>query len=252
MGEDNKEEEDKNRKMEESGDEKEDEDEDREEEEEEDDDDDEDEDEDENENEDDEDEDDDLKESRMVEIQVKKLKICGENSLVAVATNLHTIVLIDYLSYTIVRELHCMCQVEIEKDGEDEEKIYEIAPSIEDFCFSRDGRRILSVHGDKTLQIFDLPTATLVDWVKFKSPATSITVSPSGEYICTTHQDRVGLALWNDRSFFHDIALGRKIEAPVLLEEPMIILDIDNKKSKNNSNSLLGEEHHVAEDKDED
>ena len=153
-------------------------------------------------------------------LQVTKLKIGGENTLVAVATNISTIVLIDYLSYTVVRVLSCFPQVKEDYPN----------PQIKDFCFSRDGRRILSVYSDKTLRIFDLPTATVVDWCEFKYVPTSIAVSPSGEYVCTTHENRVGLALWNDRSFFHDIPLGKRIETPVLLEDPKLVLqnDVEN------------------------
>ena len=163
-------------------------------------------------------------EKNELSVQVSKLKIGGENSLVTVATNISTIVLIDYLSYTVVRELTCLPV----KDDH-------LNPSVKDFCFSRDGRRILSIYEDKTLRIFDLPTATLVDWCEFKYVPTSIAISPSGEYVCTTHENRVGLALWNDRSFFHDIPLGKKIEKPVILEDPMLILQNDSENKKPSS-----------------
>ncbi|CAN0355589.1 unnamed protein product, partial [Discosporangium mesarthrocarpum] len=48
-------------------------------------------------------------------------------------------------------------------------------------------------------RVWDLPTGKCVDWMSFPDPVTSVTVSPSGEFMCTSHAGRVGLSVWADR-----------------------------------------------------
>lgn len=48
-------------------------------------------------------------------------------------------------------------------------------------------------------RIWDLPTGRMVDWMSFKKAVTGVTVSPTGEFMCTSHQGRVGLSVWADQ-----------------------------------------------------
>jgi U3 small nucleolar RNA-associated protein 21 len=70
---------------------------------------------------------------------------------------------------------------------------------ISDLCFSRDGRRVFTASVDATVRVWDLPTGACVDWLRFRKAVTGITVSPTGEFVATSHVDRVGLHLWSDR-----------------------------------------------------
>ncbi len=99
---------------------------------------------------------------------------------------------------------------------------------ISDLCFSRDGRRLVSASVDATVRVWDLPTGMCVDWIRFKRPVTGLTLSHTGEYLCTSHVDRLGLYLWADRSFFQSVDLGRDgpPTAPCALEEPTAIAEV--------------------------
>lgn len=99
---------------------------------------------------------------------------------------------------------------------------------ISDLCFSRDGRRLVSASVDATVRVWDLPTGACVDWIRFKRPVTGLTLSHTGEYLCTSHVDRLGLYLWADRSFFQTVDLGRggPPAAPCDLDEPTALAEI--------------------------
>ena len=52
---------------------------------------------------------------------------------------------------------------------------------------------------DFLFRIWDLPTGRMVDWMWFKKAVTGVTVSPTGEFMCTSHHGRVGLSVWADQ-----------------------------------------------------
>jgi len=73
---------------------------------------------------------------------------------------------------------------------------------ISDFCFSNDGRWILSASTDSILRIYDLPTGHLIDGIRTPSIITSLAWSGKGEFLVTGHVDSVGVALWTNRTLF--------------------------------------------------
>jgi len=73
---------------------------------------------------------------------------------------------------------------------------------ISDFCFSNDGRWILSASTDSVLRIYDLPTGHLIDGIRTPSIITSLAWSGKGEFLVTGHVDSVGVALWTNRTLF--------------------------------------------------
>ena len=99
---------------------------------------------------------------------------------------------------------------------------------ISDLCFSRDGRRLVSASVDATVRVWDLPTGACVDWLKFKRPVTGLTLSHTGEYLCTSHVDRLGLYMWADRSFFQNVDLSKDgpPTTPCELDEPTAVAEI--------------------------
>lgn len=49
---------------------------------------------------------------------------------------------------------------------------------------------------DTAIRVWDLPTACLVDIFQCESAATSVSFSPNGEYLASSHVDSVGIFLW--------------------------------------------------------
>ncbi|KAF8453671.1 Utp21 specific WD40 associated putative domain-containing protein [Terfezia claveryi] len=87
---------------------------------------------------------------------------------------------------------------------------------ISDFCFSNDGRWILSASTDSVLRIYDLPTGHLIDGIRTPSIITSLAWSGKGEFLVTGHVDSVGVALWTNRTLFTRIPTRRLKEEDII------------------------------------
>jgi U3 small nucleolar RNA-associated protein 21 len=92
---------------------------------------------------------------------------------------------------------------------------------LTDIAFSPDGRWIISSSLDSTIRTWDLPTGYCVGCMKSDSIPTSLSFSPTSEFIATTHVDHVGILLWVNRSLYEAVPL-RKIS-----EEEAMTIDID-------------------------
>ncbi|PGH22980.1 hypothetical protein AJ80_02895 [Polytolypa hystricis UAMH7299] len=73
---------------------------------------------------------------------------------------------------------------------------------VNDFCISNDGRWIVAASMDSVIRVWDLPTGHLIDAFRLKNTCTSLTLSPTGEFLATAHADGVGINIWNNRSLF--------------------------------------------------
>lgn len=67
---------------------------------------------------------------------------------------------------------------------------------ILDACFSPDGRWVLATSLDSCVRTFDIPTGRLVDVFRTESVATSLTFSPTGDFLATAHINSLGVHLW--------------------------------------------------------
>lgn len=64
--------------------------------------------------------------------------------------------------------------------------------AITSICFSHDSKWIVTASMDKSLKVWDLLTASLVDWISFCDIPLAIAFSPTGEYLVTTHVEKKG------------------------------------------------------------
>ncbi|WWC70746.1 uncharacterized protein I206_104697 [Kwoniella pini CBS 10737] len=78
---------------------------------------------------------------------------------------------------------------------------------ILDTVFSPDSRWLIATSLDSTIRTFDIPTGRLVDAFKTSSIATSLTFSPTGDFLATAHVDSVGIHLWANKAQFSEVAL---------------------------------------------
>ncbi|KAL7754136.1 rRNA-processing protein utp21 [Sorochytrium milnesiophthora] len=84
---------------------------------------------------------------------------------------------------------------------------------IIDIAFSPDGRWIVSASLDATIRTWDLPSGHCVDLLRTDSVATSVSFSPVGDFLATTHVDNLGVFLWANRSQFSNVSLRAVTEA---------------------------------------
>lgn len=94
------------------------------------------------------------------------------------------------------------------------------AREITDLAFSPDGRQLLSASLDRSLRLVDLPTAKLVGWQTVRMPATSLSWSPRGEFLASTHVGCVAICVWANRALFANATLDRAVSAPAPLQMP--------------------------------
>jgi len=55
---------------------------------------------------------------------------------------------------------------------------------------------------DKKVKIWDLPSSSLVDVLVFPTPCVSVTITSNGEYLATTHKDKLGVYLWVNKTLY--------------------------------------------------
>ncbi|KAL4991564.1 Utp21 specific WD40 associated putative domain-containing protein [Aspergillus falconensis] len=81
-------------------------------------------------------------------------------------------------------------------------ELWGCAGQINDFIFSSDGRWIIAASMDSIVRVWDLPTGHLIDLFRVSSTCTSLTMSPTGDFLATAHADGVGIGLWSNRNLF--------------------------------------------------
>ncbi|XP_033115052.1 WD repeat-containing protein 36-like [Anneissia japonica] len=129
-----------------------------------------------------------LKNLKM-ESAVSMLFLHRESSMMAVALDNFTVNVVDIDTHNIVRVF----------SGH--------RNSVTDMAFRSDGRWLLTSSMDSTIRTWDLPLGRLVDSFLLDSPATSLTLSPTGDHLATTHVDDLGVYLWNNRTLYVHVAL---------------------------------------------
>lgn len=155
----------------------------------------------------------------MLPAPATKLCHVRDSDLAAIALADYTVLMFDCSSLTTVRRF-----------GAGSKRTQHSGP-ISDLGFSPDGRTLYSASLDGTIRVWDVPTNSCVDWLGFNSPPTSLTVSPTGEFLATTHTGKLGISLWSDRSFYQTIHVdgSKLLDAPSSMDDPAPIAEVDEK-----------------------
>lgn len=77
--------------------------------------------------------------------------------------------------------------------------------TINDVCFSHDGRWIIAASRDRTIRVWDLPTSHLIDAIRLEKQCRAIGISSTGEYLATTIDDEPGVAIWTNKSLYKHV-----------------------------------------------
>lgn len=141
------------------------------------------------------------------ESEINTMEIQRESSLLALSLQDNSLCVIDVITKSIVRRF----------PGHQRQ--------LTDLAFSSDSRWLISSSMDSTVKVWDIPSGHLVDHVKFPSPATSLTLSPTGDYLATSHVGELGIYLWINASLYTHVSLKpidpnaspKKIELPLTL-----------------------------------
>uniref|UniRef100_A0A0W0EUF7 Uncharacterized protein n=1 Tax=Moniliophthora roreri TaxID=221103 RepID=A0A0W0EUF7_MONRR len=76
-----------------------------------------------------------------------------------------------------------------------------------DVTFSADSRWIITTSLDSIIRTFDIPTGRLIDAFKTSSVASSVSFSPTSDFLATSHVDSVGVCLWANRAQYTEVSL---------------------------------------------
>jgi U3 small nucleolar RNA-associated protein 21 len=178
-------------------------------------------------------------------------KLCHvrDSDLAAIALEDYSALLFDCSSLSIVRRF-----------GFGNKSVCHNAP-ISDIGFSPDGRTLYTSSLDSTIRVWDVPTNSCVDWLGFNTPPTSLTVSPTGEFLATTHAGKLGISLWSDRSFYQTVHVdgSASLTVPARMDDPAPLAetesseeDRDNVLKRLLSPATVAGETQAEDDEDED
>lgn len=77
--------------------------------------------------------------------------------------------------------------------------------TINDFCFSNDGRWIVAASQDSILRVWDLPTSHLIDAFRSETPCTALAFSGTGEFLAASNEGQLGVSIWTNKTVFKHV-----------------------------------------------
>uniref|UniRef100_A0A452UMM3 WD repeat domain 36 n=1 Tax=Ursus maritimus TaxID=29073 RepID=A0A452UMM3_URSMA len=78
---------------------------------------------------------------------------------------------------------------------------------INDLAFSPDGRWLISASMDCSVRTWDLPSGCLIDSFLLDSAPLNVAMSPTGDFLATSHVDHLGIYLWSNISLYSVVSL---------------------------------------------
>uniref|UniRef100_A0AAX7V6N7 Small-subunit processome Utp21 domain-containing protein n=1 Tax=Astatotilapia calliptera TaxID=8154 RepID=A0AAX7V6N7_ASTCA len=130
-----------------------------------------------------------LEEEMKLNAAPASMKLHRESGMLALALDDFTLVVVDIETRRVVR------------------KFAGHHGNINDMTFSPDGRWLVTVAMDCTIRVWDLPSGSLVDCFLVATAPVSVSLSPTGDFLATTHVDSLGLYLWTNKSLCGPVGL---------------------------------------------
>ncbi|KAJ4487730.1 Utp21 specific WD40 associated putative domain-containing protein [Lentinula aciculospora] len=94
-----------------------------------------------------------------------------------------------------------------------------------DITFSPDSRWLITTSLDCIIRTFDIPTGRLIDAFRTPSVATSVSFSPTNDFLATSHVDSVGVHLWANRAQYTEVAFQ------TVVEDDIAVVDLPSMQS---------------------
>ncbi|XP_046846827.1 WD repeat-containing protein 36-like isoform X2 [Xenia sp. Carnegie-2017] len=129
-----------------------------------------------------------LQATLKLDVGVSQIILHRESSLIALALDDFTVKIVDVEIKRVVRQLNGHRN------------------RITDMAFSPDSRWLITSALDSTIRTWDLPSGRLIDSFLVQSPATSLTFSPVGEFLATSHVDDWGIYLWANKTLYDNVS----------------------------------------------
>ncbi|GLH15569.1 Protein will die slowly [Gryllus bimaculatus] len=113
-----------------------------------------------------------------------------ESSLLAIALEDYNVLVMDLDTRLVIRKFEAHMS------------------QLTDMAFSPDAHWLVTASLDCTIRTWDIPSAHLVDVFQVDAPCTSLTFSPTGDRLATTHVNCLGVFLWANRCVFEHVSLS--------------------------------------------
>ncbi|CAD6969990.1 unnamed protein product [Tilletia controversa] len=139
---------------------------------------------------------------------VLKLQLHTDSSLLGLLCADAHVRLYDISTYQLVRDFVCGPRRSAGQTN--------ATTVLSDLAFSPDGRWLVVTSSDSRIRTFDIPSGQLIDLFQTASPCTSLSFSPSSDFLATVHADSVGVYLWLNRGLFGHVTL-RSVDEDALV-----------------------------------
>ena len=137
----------------------------------------------------------------------RQLEINRDSDLISVSLEKNFIYIYDKSQLALVRKFDILNK---NKNNTEENYI------INDIGISKDSNWLLCITSkDKSLRIYDIISANLIEWVEFDKTPLSMNLSPNSLYIAMSFQEEKGIYLYINRTLFVDLEDIETIEEPV-------------------------------------
>ncbi|KAI3643788.1 hypothetical protein MP228_009952 [Amoeboaphelidium protococcarum] len=90
---------------------------------------------------------------------------------------------------------------------------FQLQSKITSMTMSKDGRWLIASDKSGMVLTFDIPSGHLVDVFKCRDMVTSLSLSPTGDFLATTHSGQLGVYLWANKMQFSNVVLS-KVDLP--------------------------------------
>ncbi|KYQ88663.1 WD40 repeat-containing protein [Tieghemostelium lacteum] len=139
---------------------------------------------------------------------VTLMELHKDSGMVAVVTDENIIRLYDVDNRNLVREFS------IDSNSR-----------INALTFNHDGRWILASSTNLVIRVFDIPSSRMLDWFRVSKPVTSMSFSPLGDFLATTHSNEYPVYIWCNQTYFSSVFLKEPSAQPELLQFPSLQID---------------------------
>jgi U3 small nucleolar RNA-associated protein 21 len=96
---------------------------------------------------------------------------------------------------------------------------------IMDLAFTPDGRRFVTGSLDCTMRVYDIPSGRCLNWLLFDAPVLSLTISSSGEYLCFSQANKVGIFMLLDKSLYETIHIWQEPKVPIHVADCLVRIE---------------------------
>ncbi|XP_061886890.1 WD repeat-containing protein 36 [Entelurus aequoreus] len=117
------------------------------------------------------------------------MKLHRDSGMLAVALDDFTVLIVDIETKRVVR------------------KFAGHHGNTNDMTFSPDGRWLVTAGMDCTIRTWDLPSGSLVDCFLVSMAPLGVSMSPTGDFLATSHVDSLGVYLWTNNSLCGPVGL---------------------------------------------